>query len=193
MNSHKARLDMPPIDEAYAMPNNRDISKFLEFFLEIFGRLSLIFEQIAKQIGSNISVVEVFITHILIKKEIHINAPTIADAELLIDAMTLSANLLWSPDAWIATAKIKPPKNKKMLGLAYAAAAALKSIIPNNGNKASGRRDVTGSGIASVPHQLAINSATAAISHAWSEIDWGELLSDTAKKRIIPNQKPNFL
>tara|TARA_B110000438_G_C15510308_1_gene519597 strand:- start:9 stop:281 length:273 start_codon:yes stop_codon:yes gene_type:complete len=89
---------MPPIDEAYAMPNNRDISKFLEFFLEIFGRLSLIFEQIAKQIGSNIRVVDVFITHILIKKEIPINAPTSDVAELLIDAITLNAILLWSPE-----------------------------------------------------------------------------------------------
>ena len=92
------RLDMPPIDEAYAIPSNSDISKFLEFFGEIFGRLSFILEQIAKQIGSNISVVEVFITHILIKNEIPINAPTNDVAELLIDAITLNAILLWSPD-----------------------------------------------------------------------------------------------
>ena len=49
--------------------------------------------------------------NILIKNEIPINAPTRVVAELLIDAITLRANLLWRPEDWIANAKINPPKN----------------------------------------------------------------------------------
>jgi hypothetical protein len=68
--------------------------------------------------GSSISVVDVFITHILIKKEIAIKMPTIPEAELLNDVITERAILLCSPDDWMAKAKMKPPKNKYTLGLA---------------------------------------------------------------------------
>ena len=112
------RLDIPPIDEAYAIPKKSAISKFLEFALSILGRLSVIFKLNARHIGSSIRVVDVFITHILIKKEIAIRIPTMPAAELLNNVITESAILLCSPDDWIAKAKIKPPKNKYTLGLA---------------------------------------------------------------------------
>ena len=160
------RLDIPPIDDAYAIPKKSAISKFLEFALSILGRLSLIFKLNARHMGSSISVVDVFITHILIKKEIAIKMPTIPEAELLNDVITERAILLCSPDDWMAKAKMKPPKNKYTLGLAYDAAASLKLMIPIRGNKAKGKRAVTGRGIDSVPHQTAISTATAATSHA---------------------------
>jgi hypothetical protein len=116
--------------------------------------------------GSSIRVVDVFITHILIKKEMAIRIPTMPGAELLNDVITERAILLCKPDDWIAKAKIKPPKNKYTLGLAYDAAASLKLIMPIRGNKAKGKRAVTGSGIDSVPHQTAIRTAIAATNHA---------------------------
>ena len=73
---------------------SQDISKLLNSFLDITGILSLILEEIAKQIGKSISVVEVFITHMLIKKEIPIKAPIRLVAESFITEITLKASLL---------------------------------------------------------------------------------------------------
>ena len=54
--------------------------------------------QIARQIGRSIKVVEVFITHILIKNEMHIKAPTILPADAFTFDATDKASLLCSPD-----------------------------------------------------------------------------------------------
>ena len=66
-------------------------------------------------------------------------------------------------------------------------------MIWNNGNKANGKRAVTGRGIASVPHQDAISNATAAMYHASLDIECGGVLKKTPKNSIKPTQNPIFL
>ena len=66
-------------------------------------------------------------------------------------------------------------------------------MIPKIGNKARGNKEVTGIGIASVAHQVTINTATAATSHAVSVNPDGAGDNMMAKKRKIPTQKPLFL
>ena len=92
------KLDIPPIEEAYAIPKNRAISKFFICLFDKLGSASLILTQIAKQMGRSIKVVEVFITHILIKNEIHINDPTILPADAFTFDTTDKASLLCRPD-----------------------------------------------------------------------------------------------
>ena len=92
------KLDMPPIEEAYAMPRNKAISKFFICLLDSPGSASFILTQIAKQIGRSIKVVEVFITHMLIKNEIHIKTPTILPADAFTFDTTDKASLLCRPD-----------------------------------------------------------------------------------------------
>ena len=92
------RLDIPPIEEAYAMPKNKAISKFFVCLLDNPGNASFILTQIAKQMGRSINVVEVFITHMLIKNEMHIKAPTILPADAFTFDTTDKASLLCRPD-----------------------------------------------------------------------------------------------
>ena len=92
------RLDIPPIDEAYAIPRNKAISKFFVFLVVNPGSASLMLTQIARQIGRSIKVVEVFSTHMLIKNEMHIKAPTILPADVFTFDTTDKASLLCRPD-----------------------------------------------------------------------------------------------
>ena len=62
--------------------------------------------------------VEVFITHMLMKNDMHMNAPTMIAAEAFTFDTTDKASRLCNPDRCIASAKIKPPKNKKIYGFA---------------------------------------------------------------------------
>ena len=68
--------------------------------------------QTANPIGSNINVVEVFITHILINAATSIKPPTsflpLEPTEIII----LRAILLCNPELSIPRASIKPPKNR---------------------------------------------------------------------------------
>jgi hypothetical protein len=50
--------------------------------------------------------------------------------------------------------------------LAYGAAASLRLEIPRGSKITMGRKAVTGTGIASVAHQIAIHNPTAAVRHA---------------------------
>ncbi len=57
----------------------------------------------------------------------------------------------------------KPPRNRKISQLMYSFATSSVFISPRRGNNATGRRAVAGMGMASVTHQVAISTATAAI------------------------------
>ena len=106
----------------------------------------------------------------------------------------------------MARAKIKPPKNKNTLGCAYGDATFVKislagvfesmnssSYSPINGNNTKGTRAVTGSGIASVAHQHAINNTTPATCQASLDKPPGGEVSSVKRKRINPETKPiNF-
>ena len=96
---------------------------------------------------------------------------------------------------------MKPPKNRNTLGCAYGAAtlvkalfagllASLKSYTPSSGNKAKGIRAVTGSGIASVAHQLAISKTTPVTSHPDSDKPAGGEVSKVKNKKNRPAKKP---
>ena len=87
----------------------------------------------------------------------------------------------------------KPPKKRYIFLLAYGSAAVSIEVIPRIGNRASGSKEVTGIGIASVAHQVTIKTATAATSHAFSVKPEGEGKKIIAKKRNTPTQKPLFL
>jgi hypothetical protein len=61
----------------------------------------------------------------------------------------------------IASPSIKPPINKKMIGLAYGAAVSSKLEILSKGKRINGNNATTGIGKASVTHQVIINPAMA--------------------------------
>ena len=65
-------------------------------------------------------------------------------------------------------------------------------VTPSTGKRASGKREVTGIGIASVAHQVTIRSATAATTHALSVKPDGEGARIIPKNRNTPIQKPLF-
>ena len=61
----------------------------------------------------------------------------------------------------IAKAIIKPPRNRKIIGLPYAAVTALLSSTPVIGSRIMGSSDVTGIGMASVIHHTATHKVVA--------------------------------
>lgn len=61
---------------------------------------------------------------------------------------------------------INPPMKRKIIGSMYCIEVCFESRIPSNGNNIAGRRAVTATGIASVSHNEAIRTATAAIFEA---------------------------
>ena len=60
----------------------------------------------------------------------------------------------------------KPPKNRKIVGLAYGAVALASVSIPNSGISRMGNSEVAGIGIASVDHQIAIRPARPTVNQA---------------------------
>ena len=80
-----------------------------------------------------------------------------------------------------------------MFLLAYGSAAVSIEAMPRIGNSAKGNNEVTGIGMASVAHQVTINTATAATNQALSVKPVGEGKMIIAKNRNTPIQKPLFL
>ena len=175
------------------MPSNRDISNALFSLDEKSGIDSATELQTAKPIGSNISVVEVFITHILINADTTIKPPTNIAPLLPTLTSILKANLLCKPDASIPSASMNPPRKRYIFGFEYGIAAVLISATPKIGKRVIGSRAVTATGTASVAHHVAINNVTAATIQPTSDKPDGVGESKTTKKSIIPTQKPFFL
>ena len=63
----------------------------------------------------------------------------------------------------MAIAIMNPPMNKKMVLLKYKGAAAFPVMMPISGNSSMGRIAVAANGMASVIHQVAMRTATAAM------------------------------
>ena len=80
-----------------------------------------------------------------------------------------------------------------MFLFAYGSAAVSIEVTPRIGKRAKGNKEVTGIGMASVAHQVTINSATAATNQALLVKPVGEGNMIIVKKRKIPIQKPLFL
>ena len=79
---------------------------------EKFGIVSATLAHTASPMGNNINVVEVFITHILIKADTSINPPTSLAPLFPIAINIFNARRLCNPDDSMPNAKIKPPINK---------------------------------------------------------------------------------
>ena len=81
-------------------------------FSDIFGTVFATTEQIARPIGSNIRVVDVFITHILIKADTSMNPPISLGPSEPSFLIIINASRLCSPDLSIDSAIKKPPKKR---------------------------------------------------------------------------------
>ena len=84
---------------------------------------------IARPIGSNIKVVDVFIIHILINALTNIKPPIRYFASVPIKRSILRAILLCRLTFSIARANMKPPRNRNTLGCAYGAATLVKALF----------------------------------------------------------------
>ena len=69
----------------------------------------------------------------------------------------------------------------------------MKSVTPNIGKRAKGRSAVTATGTASVAHQIAMSTVTAATAQPISERDSGLGNTEMVKNAARPIQKPLFL
>ena len=69
----------------------------------------------------------------------------------------------------------------------------MKETTSSKGNKAKGNSAVTGTGIASVAHQIAINVTTAATDQAEAFNPFGIGKINSNKKTNTPIKKPFFL
>jgi hypothetical protein len=177
---------------AYAIESKRALSKLLLSFSDMFGTVFATTEHIARPIGNNIRVVDVFITHMLIKAETSMNPPISlgpSEPSLLI---IINARRLWRPDLSIDRAIKKPPKKRYMFLFAYGSAAVSIEVTPRIGKRAKGNKEVTGIGMASVAHQVTINSATAATNQALLVKPVGEGNMIIVKKKENPYPKTSF-
>lgn len=89
-----------------------------------------------------------------------------------------------------ASAIIKPPRKRKIMGFAYGAADARIFITPSKGKSISGRKDVTGMGTASDTHHVIIHAATARTLYAPGEINDSGRKSHSRTNRVGPRKKP---
>jgi hypothetical protein len=71
----------------------------------------------------------------------------------------------WAPQYSAAADSMKPPRNSRMNGSPYAAAAFSAESTPVRGNNTTGTNDVAANGSASETHQQAHSVAVAAVQH----------------------------
>ena len=90
----------------------------------------------------------------------------------------------------MAWAIMNPPMKRKMMGLAYGAAVSPIPVTPRTGKRTSGRSAVAGIGTASVTHQTAMSSPTAAVRHAAGAIPSGTGSRRKARNRTGPPRRP---
>lgn len=153
----------PPTEHEYAIPSIKAIPKVLVWFLP---NCSSNLKSTAKPIGNSITAVAVLEIHIEMIADAAIKPNIIDEGERPNKLIIKSAIRLCRFHFSIARAIINPPRNKKIVELAYASAVSLPLKIPVAGNKISGISEVTASGTASVIHQTDIKKATAAVKVA---------------------------
>jgi hypothetical protein len=90
----------------------------------------------------------------------------------------------------IVLARKKPPMKRKTTSSAYVAVTFLAVIMCSSGYRAIGSREVAGIGIASVIHQIAMSTVTAASLHAATDSPSGAGRISITTKRIKPRKKP---
>jgi hypothetical protein len=105
--------------------------------------------------------------------------------------MIQSAILLCSIHFFMVRAIMKPPINKKIVLFIYMGAVALPFKIPSKGYRIKGRRAVADKGIASVIHQIAIRTATAAM-RVTIGFSGSKSINIIKINRIGPKNRPIF-
>ncbi len=88
----------------------------------------------------------------------------------------------------MASAIMNPPMKRKMMSSAYGAAASPMSLTPKNGNNTIGSSAVAASGRASVTHQIAMRTATAAVI-----LPWSARLSGRSRKTATASTGPSAI
>jgi hypothetical protein len=154
------RVAMPPMLALYAILNRRPIEYFLTFFFPMFFSRLIITES---AIGTIIIAVAVFDTHIDKNHVVIMNPKRIFRGLVPNNIRVIKAIRRCKFHFSIARATIKPPIKRKITWLKYSAETSIPLIIPKRGNMATGKSAVIARGIASVIHQIAIRSATAAV------------------------------
>jgi hypothetical protein len=117
-----------------------------------------------RAMGSIMIVVAVFDTHMLSAAVISMNPPTSRCGSDPTPRRTENANRLWRSHRCMESARMNPPMKRKISSCAYGAAASLTEQAPAMGSTTSGRSAVTETGMASVIHQVAIHTPSAAVT-----------------------------
>ena len=177
---------LPPIDAAYAMPSMSAIPNSYGPSWSCGRNIS----PTAMPIGNIMAAVAVLLIHIERNAVAIMNPSTSWYGPVPTHDRIDSAILLCRPHRSIVTAMKKPPMNRKIRSFAYGADAAGASRMPKNGNSTSGRIAVAGIGIASVIHQNAIKTATAAVRQPSTDRPSGAGNTSIATNPAAPPMSP---
>ena len=105
-------VENQPMEEGKAITRRKEVSKEDISFAEKSGMVSETLAHTENPIGSNINVVDVFITHMLIEAETSMKPPTNLAPLCPMAINIFNTSRLCNPDDSMPRAKIKPPINK---------------------------------------------------------------------------------
>jgi len=146
----------------------------------------------ANAIGNIITAVAVFEIHIERNVAENINPNKIEFAVPPNIEIILRAIRLCNPQFSIAIASINPPINRKITEFMYEPEISEPDKTPRSGKKTNGTKDVAAIGKASVIHQIAIRTATAATLPTFGFSGSGLKKIRIMRKDINPTTKPIF-
>ena len=152
-------VEIPPKLEARAIDNMMPNEKLRTSLVS--GWFSFITCMTDKAIGNIIIVVAVLLSHILIKPVARINPNMILLPLVPVRRTILSAILLCRFHFSIARPNRKPPRKRKITGLAKDEAVASSGAILNKGKSTNGNKATTGIGRDSVTHKVIMSTAIA--------------------------------
>ncbi len=145
---------------------------------------------IASAIGSSITVVAVLLTHIEMNAVTAMKPRISSAGRVPTIARVARASRLWRPVCSSARAIRKPPRKRKITGLAYGAAVASSLATPRTGKSTIGRRAVTAIGSGSVTHQVPIRIPTAATCQPATDSPSGGPARSSSAKSSGPRIRP---
>ena len=180
----------PPMVPAYPIAKSKVFSNFLmldEFLPSDKVSASRIK---ASPIGTIIITAAVFDTNILIIPVASMKPRIIRDVVVPIKLIIFNAIRVCKFQRSIAMAIIKPPMNKKIISFPYELDTVPLSITFPIGNSTRGSNEVTGIGIASVIHHVAIHRVEAKTKIAGISRFAGRKNNNVSRKRSGPNTNP---
>ena len=147
-------------------------------------------DKTAKAIGSIITVVAELLTHIEMKAVTAMSANNNAPGEEPTRDTTDKATRRCRPQRSNARPSIAPPRIRNITGDMYCAATASGLAMPSSGNARNGRLPVRATGTASVNHQQAINTVSAATLQPSAERPAGAGIARIDANNAMPSQNP---